>query len=161
MGIQINNEVNFQNEILNNLYTKVQGYTSQFLNTDTREFASYLKDNYDSIDKDANNELTMEEVSASVKQQTKNQELQKLIENKSLEKMFANIDTDENGSISYSEANPDGNLKDIFQSAYNQYKTNPDNWGNAALSLTQNLCKNYYASAAMTKLATNAVSALV
>ena len=103
----------------------------------------------------------MEEVSASVKQQTKNQELQKLIENKSLEKMFANIDTDENGSISYSEANPDGNLKDIFQSAYNQYKTNPDNWGNAALSLTQNLCKNYYASAAMTKLATNAVSALV
>lgn len=160
MGIQIDN-TNLQNGVINNLYTKVQGYTSQFLNTDTREFASYLKKNYDSIDQNADNALSQEEVSAAVKRDSRSEELKKLIDNTSLEKMFANIDTDENGSISFSETNPNGNLSGIVKSAYNEIQADSQNWKNAAMNLTQNLCKNYYASSALTSLATGAVSALV
>ena len=72
MGIQIDN-TNLQNGVINNLYTKVQGYTSQFLNTDTREFASYLKKNYDSIDKNADSELSQEEVAAAAKRDARNE----------------------------------------------------------------------------------------
>lgn len=160
MGIQIDN-TNLQNGVINNLYTKVQGYTSQFLNTDTREFASYLKKNYDSIDKNADSELSQEEVAAAAKRDARNEELKKLIDNTSLEKMFANIDTDESGAISYSETDPNGNLSGILKSAYNDIQANSQNWKNTAVNLTQNLCKNYYASSAMTSLATGAVSALV
>ena len=48
MGIQVN-DTSLQNGVINNLYTKVQGYTSQFLNTDTRDFGKYLKENFDSV----------------------------------------------------------------------------------------------------------------
>lgn len=160
MGIQVN-EINLQNGIINNLYNKVQGYTSQFLNTDTREFASYLKDNYDSVDKNADNALSKNEVSDAVKKETRNPELQKLIDNNNLEKMFANIDTNEDGSISYKEVNPNSNVPDMLKSAYNEIQTNSQNWGTTAVNLAQNLCKNYYASPAMRSLATSAVSALV
>ncbi len=161
MGIQINNDLNLQNGFINSLYTKVQGYTSQFLNTDTREFASYLNENFDSIDKDGNSNLSKDEISAAVKRETRNQELQKLIDNNSLEKMLANIDTNEDGNISYKETDPNSNVNDILKSAYYEIQNNSQNWGSAALNLTQNMCKNYYASSAMTSLATSAVSALI
>ena len=161
MGIQINNDLNLQNGFINSLYTKVQGYTSQFLNTDTREFASYLNENFDSIDKDGNSNLSKDEISAAVKRETRNQELQKLIDNNSLEKMLANIDTNEDGNISYKETDPNSNVNDILKYAYYEIQNNSQNWGSAALNLTQNMCKNYYASSAMTSLATSAVSALI
>lgn len=160
MGIQVN-EVNLQNGIINNLYTKVQGYTSQFLNTDTREFGDYLKKNFDSVDENADASLSKNEISASIKRDQRNQELQKLIDNNSLEKMFANIDTNEDGKISYSETNPNSNVPDMLKNAYREIQNNSQNWGSTAMNLAQNLCKNYYASPAMTKLATSAVSALV
>ena len=160
MGIQVN-DTSLQNGVINNLYTKVQGYTSQFLNTDTRDFGKYLKENFDSIDSNKDSALSKNEISTAVKQDIRNQELQKLINNNNLEKMFANIDTNDDGNISYSETNPNGNLSGILKSAYNQYKADSNNLGNAALSLTQNLCKNYYASSTMSKLATSAITALV
>ena len=161
MGIQVNNEINLQSGFLNNLYTKVQNYTSQFLNTDTRDFASYLNENYESIDKNKDNELSKNEISASIKREERNRELQKLIDNNNLEKMLAKIDTNEDGKISYSETDPNSNVSNLLKSAYNQVQSDPQNWGNTAVNLTQNLCKNYYASSAMTKLATSAVSYLM
>lgn len=161
MGLQLNNEVNIQNTLINNLYSKVQGYTSQFLNTDTSEFASHLKNNYDKIDKNADNSLSKNEINASVKNEARNPELQKLIDNNNLEKMFANIDTNEDGGISYKETNPNSNVPDMLKSAYREIQNNSQNWGSTAINLTQNLCKNYYASPAMRSLATSAVSALI
>lgn len=160
MGIQVN-DTNLQNGIINNLYTKVQGYTSQFLNTDTREFADYLNKNFDSIDKNSDSSLSKDEISASIKREARNQELQKLIDNNSLEKMFANIDTNDDGSISKSETDPNSNVPGLLKNAYREIQNNSQNWGNTAINLAQNLCKNYYASPAMTSLATSAVSALV
>lgn len=157
MGISIGNEINSQNAILNNLYSSVRGVSSQFLNTGTREFASVLRENFDSIDKNADNKISKEELA---KADIRNQELKKLIDNQNIEKTMANLDTNEDGSISFSEVNPNSNVPDLLKSALREIQTTK-NFGSSAMNLAQNLCKNYYASPAMTSLATNAVSALM
>ena len=157
MGISIDNEINSQNAILNNLYSSVRGVSSQFLNTGTREFASVLRENFDSIDKNADNKISKEELA---KADIRNQELKKLIDNQNIEKTMANWDTNEDGSISFSEVNPNSNVPDLLKSALREIQTTK-NFGSSAMNLAQNLCKNYYASPAMTSLATNAVSALM
>lgn len=160
MGIQVNNDLNAQNSVLNNLYSSVKGYTSQFLNTGTREFSSYLKDNFDTIDKDRNSSLSKDEVSSSVKTDVRNNELQKLIDNNNLEKMMSEIDTNGDGKITFSETNPNGNVGNLLKSSLREIQTNK-NWGAAAQNLAQNLCKNYYASPMMASAAAGAVSALL
>lgn len=157
MGISIGNEINSQNAILNNLYSSVRGVSSQFLNTGTREFASVLRENFDSIDKNADNKISKEELA---KADIRNQELKKLIDNQNIEKTMTNLDTNEDGSISFSEVNPNSNVPDLLKSALREIQTTK-NFGSSAMNLAQNLCKNYYASPAMTSLATNAVSALM
>lgn len=157
MGISIGNEINSQNAILNNLYSSIRGVSSQFLNTGTREFASVLRENFDSIDKNADNKISKEELA---KADIRNQELKKLIDNQNIEKTMANLDTNEDGSISFSEVNPNSNVPDLLKSALREIQTTK-NFGSSAMNLAQNLCKNYYASPAMTSLATNAVSALM
>lgn len=157
MGISIGNVINSQNAILNNLYSSVRGVSSQFLNTGTREFASVLRENFDSIDKNADNKISKEELA---KADIRNQELKKLIDNQNIEKTMANLDTNEDGSISFSEVNPNSNVPDLLKSALREIQTTK-NFGSSAMNLAQNLCKNYYASPAMTSLATNAVSALM
>lgn len=157
MGISIGNEINSQNAILNNLYTSVRGVSSQFLNTGTREFASVLKENFDSIDENADNKISKEEL---VKADIRNQELKKLIDNKNIEKTMVDLDIDGDGFISFSEVNPDANVPNLLKSALREIQTTKD-FGSSAVNFAQNLCKNYYASPAMTSLATNAVSALM
>ncbi len=160
MGLQVNNGDLLQNSILSGLYSKAQTYTSNFLNTDTRDFADYLKSNFDTIDKNADNTLSKSEIAAQTARDTKNEELKKILENNSVEKLSENIDTDKDGNITYKETNPDGNVPDILKGALREIQTT-QNFGLAAQNLAQNLCKNYYASSAMTKLATSAVSYLM
>ena len=62
MGLEINNGTTLQNGIINSLYTKVQGYTSNLLNTDTKDFADYLRSNFDEIDKNSDNTLSKQEI---------------------------------------------------------------------------------------------------
>ncbi len=157
MGISIGNEVNAQNAILNNLYSSVRGLSSQFLNTGTREFASILKENFDSIDKNADNKISTEELA---KADIRNQELKKLIDNKNIEKTITDIDTNADGVISFSEVNPESNVPNILKSALREIQTTKD-FGSSTINLAQNLCRNYYASPNMTNLATNAISALM
>ena len=71
MGLQINNGDLLQNSILSGLYSKAQTYTSNFLNTDTRDFADYLKSNFDTIDKNADNTLSKSEIAAQTARDTK------------------------------------------------------------------------------------------
>lgn len=157
MGISIGNEVNAQNAILNNLYSSVRGVSSQFLNTGTREFASILKENFDSIDENADNKISKDELA---KANIRNQELKKLIDNKNIEKTMSEIDTNADGAISFSEVNPDANVPCLLKSALREIQTTK-NFGTSAINLAQNLCKNYYATPAMTNLTTNAISALI
>ena len=157
MGISIGNEVNAQNAILNNLYSSVRGVSSQFLNTGTREFASILKENFDSIDENADNKISKEELA---KADIRNQELKKLIDNKNIEKTMADIDTDKDGVISFSEVNPESNVPNILKSALREIQTT-QNFGTSTMNLAKNLCRNYYATPAMTNLTTNAISALM
>ena len=100
MGIQAHNELNIKDKVLNSLYTKVQGYTSQFLNTDVKEFGSYLKENFDSMDKNADNYLTKDEISASVKRDLRNKESDRLkTVHDELTKLGAKIEEKEDGLI--------------------------------------------------------------
>ena len=160
MGIQVNNGDLLQNSIISGLYQKAQTYTSTFLNTDARDFADYLKSNFDEIDKNADNTLSKNEIALHTARDAKNEELKKLLENNTAEKLSEYIDTNKDGNITYKETNPDGNVPDILKGALREIQTT-QNLGTAAQNLAQNLCKNYYASSAMTKLAANAVSYLM
>lgn len=160
MGLQINNGVQLENSIINNLYNKVQGYTSNFLNTDTRDFADYLKTNYDSIDENNDSVLSQKEIVAATARDIRNEELKKLLDNNSIEKLTANIDTNNDGQITYNETDPSSNVNNILKSSLREIQTT-QNMGQAALNLAQNMCKNYYASPAMTSLATSAINCLL
>lgn len=160
MGLQINNGVQLENSLISNLYTKVQGYTSNLLNSDTKDFADYLKKNYDSVDQNEDKVLSKSEISAQTARDIRNEELKKLIDNNSLEKLTSNIDKNDDGQVSYSETDPSSNVANILKSSLREIQSTK-NWGAAAQNLTQNLCKNYYASPAMTTLATSAINCLM
>ena len=161
MSLEVNNNATGLNTgFINNLFSKAQDYTSKLLNTDSRDFADYLKSNFVEIDTDKSSTITQSEIAAQTARDTKNEELKKLIENNSLEKLTSNIDTNKDGEITYSETNPDGNVPDILKGALREIQNTKD-WGMAAQNLTQNLCKNYYASSTLTKMATSAVSYLM
>lgn len=160
MGLQINNEANLQNSLINNLYSKVQGYTSSFLNTDTKDFADYLKNNFDEIDKNADKTLSKSEITAQTVTDRRNEELKKILDNKSLEKLTSNVDTNQDGSVEFSEVNPNSNVPNILQGALRNIQNTKD-WGFAAQNLTQSLCKNYYASPMMTAAATSAINCIL
>ena len=161
MSLEVNNNATGLNTgFINNLFSKAQDYTSKLLNTDSSDFADYLKSNFDEIDTDKSSTITQSEIAAQTARDTKNEELKKLIENNSLEKLTSNIDTNKDGEITYSETNPDGNVPDILKGALREIQNTKD-WGMAAQNLTQNLCKNYYASSTLTKMATSAVSYLM
>lgn len=157
MGLEINNGTTLQNGIINSLYTKVQGYTSNLLNTDTKDFADYLRSNFDEIDKNSDNTLSKQEIALQTLKDRKNPELQKVLENNNVNKLTENVDTDKDRKVTYSEVNPDSNVPNILKGALREIQNTKD-WGFGAQNLAQNLCKNYYASPAMTQLATQAIS---
>lgn len=150
MSIQVNT-------LFNNIVSKVDSYKSELLNSDAQDFSSYLKDGFNSIDEDKNSNLSKNEILKSVEKENKNPELQKILDNKNIESLMSNIDTNSDGSISKTEVNPNGNLPNILKSAYNDVKS-AGGLGYAAQNLVQKLGENYYASGAMKSLATAAVS---
>ena len=160
MGLQVENGNISQNSIIASLYSKAQNYTSNLLNSDTREFADYLKSNFDEIDKNNDNSLTKNEIAAHTLLDLRNELLKILLYNISIEKLTANIDTNKDGSISYSETNPDGNVPNILKGALREIQTT-QNWGMTAQNLAQNLCKNYYASPMLASAAQSAISCLL
>lgn len=155
MGISIGNEVNTQNAVLNNLYSSVKGMTSQFLNVGTQEFANYLNKNFDSIDKNADKSISKEEIK---KVEIRNQEIQKLLDNKNLEKMMARLDSNKDEKLSFSETQTvaQNNVPDILKSSLREIQSTKD-FGVTAVNFAQNLYKNYSTSPVIT----NAVSAFV
>ena len=159
MGISIGNEVNTQNAVLNNLYSSVKGMTSQFLNTGTRDFADYLNKNFDSIDKNADKSISKAEIETQIKRaEIKNQELQKILDNKNLERMMAKLDSNEDEKISQAETNT--HVFDMLKSSLREIQPQKD-LGVSALNLAQNLAKNYYTNPAINTLATNVVSTMI
>lgn len=160
MGLEINNGVQLENGIINSLYNKVQSYTSNFLNTDTRDFSDYLKTNFNSIDENKDSVLSQKEIAAATARDIKNEELKKLLNNNSVERLTANIDTNNDGQITYNELNPSSNINSILKNSLNEIQST-NNFGQAAQNLALNMCKNYYASSAMTSLTNNAISYLI
>ena len=159
MGISIGNEVNAQNAVLNNLYSSVKGMTSQFLNTGTKDFADYLNKNFDSIDKNTDNSISKAEIETQIKKtEIRNQEIQKILDDKNLEKMMAKIDTNEDGKISLPETNT--NVCNMLKSSLREIQSTKD-FGASALHLAQNLAKNYYTNPAINTFATNAISTMI
>lgn len=161
MGISIGNEVNTQNAVLNNLYSSVKGMTSQFLNTGAQEFSNYLNKNFDSVDKNADDFITKEEIKLETKRaEIKNQELQNLLDNKNIERMMAKLDNHEDGKISFAETNSNENVSNMLKSSLREIQSTRD-LGSSALNLAQNLAKNYYSKPAINAFAMNAVSAMI
>lgn len=160
MSLQLNNEGNIQNSLINTLYSKVRNCTSNLLNTDTNDFANYLKSNFDEIDKNKDNVLSKNEIAAQTLKDRRNEELKKILDNNNIEKLTSDIDANQDGNISYSETNPDSNVPDILKGALRDIQTTK-NWGAATQNLAQNLCKNYYASPILASAATSAINCIL
>ncbi len=149
--------------LMNNITTKVDSYKSKLLGSETLDFSNYLNKNFEEIDEDKNGLLSKNEITESVKK-SNNPEIQKILDGKNIESIISNIDKNTDSMISKKEADPNSNLGNILKSAADEFKSlggGMQNFGYAAQNLTQNLCKNYYANANLTKLATSAVSHLL
>lgn|SRR5574344_635127 len=157
MGIQINTE---QNTLVSSLYTKAKNYTSNLLNSDTKDFAQYLNENFDSIDENQNSSLSKDEITSAVRNTSRDAELQRIINNNNIEDLTSQIDKNQDGAISKIETNTTSNVPEILKSALRGIQNN-ESFGFAAQNLTQNLCKNFYANPQLTAMATSAVSYLL
>ena len=153
MDIQINS-------LMNNITSKVDSYKSKLLNSDTLEFSNYLKDNYDDIDKDKNGLLSQDEIKNHV-EKNQNPEIQKILDNKNIESIIANIDKNSDNLLSKKEVDPNSNVGNILKSSFDEFRalgSSAANLGVVAGGLVQKLCQNYYANANLTKLAASAVN---
>lgn len=157
MGIQINTE---PNTLVSSLYTKAKNYTSNLLNSDTKDFAQYLNENFDSIDENQNSSLSKDEITSAVRNTSRDAELQRIINNNNIEDLTSQIDKNQDGAISKIETNTTSNVPEILKSALRGIQNN-ESFGFAAQNLTQNLCKNFYANPQLTAMATSAVSYLL
>lgn len=146
--------------LMNNISSKVDSYKSKLLGSDTLDFSNYLKNNFDEIDEDKNGLLAKEEIAKNAKK-SENPEIQKMLDGKNIESILSNIDKNSDNMISKKEADPNSNVGNLLKSAASEHKSlggGMQSLGIAAQNLTQNLCKNYYANANLTKLAASAVS---
>ena len=157
MSFEINSA---KNSLLNQISLTADKYSSKLLGTGNRDFASYLKDNFNEIDETKDNTLSKEEISKYIEKDKENVELKKILDNNSLESLMSNIDTNKDNTISYSEVSPNSNVPDILKSALRDIQTTKD-WGFSAQNLTQKLCSNYYTGDAMKSLVSSAVSYLL
>lgn len=149
------------NEIVKKLYSSVDSYKAKLQNTDDKDFARYLKNNFDAIDSDNSSLLSKDEIAKNIEQNKANPDLQKILENSSLEKMLSNIDMNADNSISQKEVDPGSNLNDIFKSSYNDFQNNRNNLGSVVANLTNKLCQNYHLNDSLKSLTSSAINLML
>ena len=76
--------------ILEKLASSAQRYISKMQNEDDAAFASFLKDNFDSIDSDQNNLLSKQEITTSITKENQNPAIQNILQNKNIESIISN-----------------------------------------------------------------------
>ena len=160
MGLRIDNNIQVDNNIINNLCNKVQSFSSKILNLETNEFADYLNENYENIDKNKDKSLNSNEIKTSIQNNSNNKELEALINNNNIEKLISNVDINNDNLVTKNETTPESNIPNILKGALREIQ-NTKNLETTAINLAQNLCQNYYLSPQITNLTTNAVSYLI
>ena len=143
--------------ILEKLASSAQRYISKMQNEDDAAFASFLKDNFDSIDSDQNNLLSKQEITTSITKENQNPAIQNILQNKNIESIISNIDANDDGSISKKEVDSDSNLGDIFKSAYKDLK-NDVGLKNTALNLTNKVAQAYFLNDSFRSAAASAIN---
>lgn len=152
----MNLQVNETNSILSKAFISAQNYTNKLLGDDDREFAKYLKNNFEVMDYDKNNELSKNEIEDTLRTND-HPELQKLLENKSIESIIANIDTNNDNSISVSEVDVSGNVKKALKSGLEEYNSTKD-LSSTAKNMAGKLCQAYLISDQMQGYVNSALS---
>ena len=143
--------------LLDKLASSAQRYISKMQNEDDAAFASFLKDNFDSIDADKNSLLSKQEITTSITKENQNPAIQNILQNKNIESIISNIDANNDSLISKKEVDPDSNLGDIFKSAYKDLK-NDVGLKNTALNLTNRVAQAYFLNDSFRSAATSAIN---
>lgn len=137
---QINSQ---SNSLIDKLLDAAESYKSKLVNTDTSDFADYLKDNFSTIDKDRDNLLSKKEINETLNENKRNPEIEKIINNTNIESIIANIDTNNDGNVSFKEVDPKSKLSDLASSAIKDYSHSKD-IGSTVMNLTQRLGQSFY-----------------
>lgn len=143
--------------LLNKLASSAQRYISKMQNEDDAVFADFLKDNFDSIDKDKDSLLSKKEITTAVSKENQNPAIQNILQNKNIEGIISNLDVNNDDAISKKEVNPDSNLGDIFKSAYSDLK-NDAGLKNTALNLTNKVAQAYFLNDSFRSAASSAIN---
>lgn len=159
MSLAINSE---GNSLFSKLMDAADSYKSKLINTDTSDFADYLKDNFSKIDSDGNNLLSANEITSSVKDNKENPdvlnpEIQKILDNKNIESMMANIDVNSDNNIAYKEVDSKSKLTDIMESAFKDF-SGSKNLGDTVRNMTQKLGQAYYLNDSAKSMLASAVN---
>lgn len=137
---QINSQ---SNSLIDKLLDAAESYKSKLVNTDTSDFSDYLKDNFSTIDKDRDNLLSKKEINETLNENRRNPEIEKIINNTNIESIIANIDTNNDGNVSFKEVDPKSKLSDLASSAIKDYSHSKD-IGSTVMNLTQRLGQSFY-----------------
>lgn len=115
MGICLNNEITANSIIVNNMYSKIQGYTSQFLNTDTEDFDAVLSKSKKS---EVNDSPYKTNASETTETDIRNKELKKLIDKNNLERMMSRLEQENFAQKAVNFAN------NLYKNGYNSQQMN-------------------------------------
>ncbi len=138
MNLTIDTE--YSNDLISKLFSAAGSYASKLQDPDQKEFSNYLKDNFGKIDTDQDGGLSKKEIMESLKDENLNPNIQKIVENRNIESIIANIDNNADNVISMKEVTPSTEIEDVLKSTYNELRNSRSLKtiaGNLAYNVTQ------------------------